>query len=88
MPIIYGDGIRLRAIERSDISYFVKWFNDPEVTSGLLMVLPMSEAMEEKWFEDLLKRPQESHPLTIEILVEDKLSVVLCWFINVSQLIA
>ncbi len=43
--------MRLRAIERSDIPTFVRWFNDPEVRRYLLMFEPMSTAGEERWFE-------------------------------------
>jgi len=46
-----GRRVRLRAIERSDILTFVRWFNDPEVTQYLQMCMPMSQAEEERWFE-------------------------------------
>jgi diamine N-acetyltransferase len=65
--MIYGDGIRLRAPERSDIPLFVAWLNDPAVRQGLLVHLPFSQADEENWFEGMLTRPQYEHPLTIEI---------------------
>jgi RimJ/RimL family protein N-acetyltransferase len=42
--MIYGKGIRLRAIEREDIPTFLRWFNDPEVREGLLMFGPMGRA--------------------------------------------
>ena len=48
---IAGTKVRLRRIERSDIPTFVRWFNDPEVLQYLLMYLPMSQALEERWFE-------------------------------------
>lgn len=51
---IYGMKVRLRAIERSDIPTFVRWFNDPEVTQYLKMFMPMSVAQEERWFENQL----------------------------------
>lgn len=49
--MIYGERIRLRAIERGDIDTFLRWFNDPEVRRYLLMYEPMSRAKEERWFE-------------------------------------
>ena len=52
--MIYGKRIRLRAIERTDISTFLRWFNDPEVRQYLLMYEPMSRAREERWFEERL----------------------------------
>ena len=65
--MIYGDSIRLRAIERRDLPRFVEWLNDPEVIQGLLFYLPMSLAEEEGWFENMLKHPASEHPLVIEI---------------------
>src|SRR5512135_3664829 len=49
--MIYGNHLRLRAIEREDIPTFIRWFNDPEVREGLLAFAPMSRAEEERWFE-------------------------------------
>lgn len=65
--MIYGKRIRLTAPEREDLPLFVEWLNDPEVRNGLALFLPMSNAREEQWFEDMLKRPPETHPLTIEV---------------------
>lgn len=65
--MIYGDRIRLRAIEKGDLPRFVAWLNDPEVLEGLLLFLPMSLAEEEAWFEGMLKRPAPEHPLVIEV---------------------
>lgn len=64
--MIYGERIRFRAPERKDIPTFTSWFNDPEVRHGLTVYLPMSLASEEKWFENMLSRPQEEQPLVIE----------------------
>ncbi len=57
--MIYGERVRLRAIERSDIPAFVRWFNDPEVRQYLAMYLPLSIAQEEQWFEEMLQRQQQ-----------------------------
>ena len=57
--MIYGEGVRLRAIEREDIDRFVRWFNDPEVRRYLLMYEPMSRAKEERWFEERLSRKDD-----------------------------
>ncbi|MEN8172120.1 MAG: GNAT family protein [Chloroflexota bacterium] len=65
--MIYGNRIRLRAIERSDLPLFVRWLNDPEVRLGLQMYLPLSQNEEELWYEGMMKRPAEEHPLLIEI---------------------
>jgi RimJ/RimL family protein N-acetyltransferase len=67
MSIIYGKRVRLRAVEREDVNKFHEWVNDPEVTRGLAMYLPMSLTDEENWFNSLAKRDQKEKPLAIEI---------------------
>ena len=69
--MIYGERIRLRRNERSDVPRFVEWLNDPEVRRHLSMNLPISQASEEQWFEKTLKRPGNEQPFGIEIR-EDK----------------
>lgn len=64
--MIHGNRVRLRAPERNDIPLFVNWLNDPEVVAGLLLSLPLSTADEENWFDSMLKRPLEEHPMVIE----------------------
>ena len=54
--MIYGERVRVRAIEREDIPRFVRWFNDPEVRKYLLLHEPLSPAQEERWFEEHLSR--------------------------------
>jgi RimJ/RimL family protein N-acetyltransferase len=67
MSMIYGKRIRLRAMEREDVNSFYKWVNDPEVTHGLSIFLPMSTTDEMNWFDSLAKRDQKEKPLAIEI---------------------
>ncbi len=67
MSIVYGKRIRLRATEQSDMARFVEWVNDPEVTFGLSLFLPMSTRDEQEWFDNTAKRRQEEKPLAIEI---------------------
>jgi RimJ/RimL family protein N-acetyltransferase len=55
-PIIRGERVYLRAPERSDIPTFVRWFNDADVLRNLAMRAPMSEAAEERWFDDMLAK--------------------------------
>lgn len=69
--MIYGDGVRLRAVEREDIPNFVRWFNDPEIQSYILMYRPMSTADEERWFEDLPNR-KDDFVFALEALVDDR----------------
>ena len=68
--MLYGDNIRLRAIERTDIPAFLRWFNDPEVRENLLLFAPMSVAQEELWFENKLQKNDE-YLFAIEAHVED-----------------
>jgi diamine N-acetyltransferase len=65
--MIYGQRIRLRALEREDLPLFVQWFNDPEVHAGIAVFLPMSQGEEERWFEQMLESPAPEHPLMIEV---------------------
>lgn len=65
--MIYGKRIRLRRDERTDLPKFVEWLNDPEVRRFISMNLPISQANEEGWFENMLKRPPEEQPFAIEI---------------------
>ncbi len=65
--MLYGNRIRLRGDERNDLPKFVEWLNDPEVRRFLSVSMPLSQATEENWFESMLKRPAEEHPLGIEI---------------------
>jgi RimJ/RimL family protein N-acetyltransferase len=51
--MLKGKLVTLRPVKRSDITYFLKWFNDPEVIQYLGMYLPMTEMAEEKWIEEL-----------------------------------
>jgi RimJ/RimL family protein N-acetyltransferase len=68
--MIYGDRIRLRAINHDDLPQFVQWLNDPEVIQGLMVMLPFSLDDEEDWYAGTRKRPQEERPLVIEVLTE------------------
>ena len=64
--MIYGKRVRLRHAEREDLPRFVLWLNDPEVRQGLSLYLPLSQAEEEQWFENMLKSPPPERPLVIE----------------------
>lgn len=74
--MIFGKRIRFRAPEREDLPIFTKWINDPEVREGLYMFLPISLVSEEKWFNKMLERPAEEHPLSIEIQEGDKWKLI------------
>lgn len=85
--MIYGDRIRLVAVEREDLPLFVGWLNDPEVRRGIMMYLPMSMALEEKWFEKMLERPQETQILNIEVRDEENwVKIGNMSFFNIDQI--
>jgi RimJ/RimL family protein N-acetyltransferase len=67
--MLKGEKVNLRPVRRSDIEYFLKWYNDPEVTQYLGMHLPMTEMAEEKYIEDLgTTRLQTSAMFVIEAI--------------------
>ncbi len=77
--MIYGERIRLRASERSDLQQFAAWLNDPEIRQGLAHYRPFSMVEEERWFENMLDRPADEHPMVIEVLEgEDWLAIGNC----------
>ena len=65
--MIIGKRVRLRAPMREDLPRFVAWLNDPEVRQGLSLYLPLSLDQEQRWYESMLERPADEHPLVIEI---------------------
>ncbi|MDP1714796.1 MAG: GNAT family protein [Anaerolineales bacterium] len=67
MSMIYGERVRLRAVEREDVKKFYEWVNDPEVTRGLALYLPMSMTDEENWFNSMKQRDPKEKPLAIEV---------------------
>ena len=83
--MIYGERIRFRAVEREDLPLFVNWLNDPDVLQGLLLYLPISLDGEENWYENMMKRPLDEHPMVIEVKQEDGwLPIGNCGFINID----
>ncbi len=67
MPILHGKRIRLRAAEREDITIFLNWVNDEEITDNLDLVYPISRTEEEQWYENMLAKPPTEHVMVIEI---------------------
>lgn len=67
MSMIYGERVRLRAVERDDVKKFYEWVNDPDVTYGLGLYLPMSIVDEERWFDGIAQRDANEKPLAIEV---------------------
>ena len=55
VPIHRGRLVYLRPAERTDVPIFVRWLSDARTTENLLLRSPISLAMEERWFDDLLE---------------------------------
>lgn len=70
--MLRGKKVLLRPVRRSDIQYFLKWFNDPEVIQYLNLYLPMTEMAEEKFIEELgASRAQNTVMFVIEAIEGD-----------------
>ena len=67
MPILHNERIRLRAAEREDITVFLGWINDEEITDNLELIFPISRTEEEQWYADMLSKPAAEHVMVIEI---------------------
>jgi RimJ/RimL family protein N-acetyltransferase len=66
--MLKGNKVTLRPVKRSDITHFLKWFNDPEIIQYLGAYLPMTEMAEEKFIEELGARAQTQVLLIIEAI--------------------
>jgi len=64
---VYGERLRLRRAERDDVKKYHEWINDPDVTEGLSLVLPMSIEDEERWYQNTLSRDIQERPFSIEV---------------------
>ena len=72
-PIIAHGSVFLRPAERSDVPLFVTWMNDWSMSRTLATVAPMSEAMEEQWFERAVaNQGKDGYHFTICLLADDR----------------
>ena len=55
VPIHRGKLVYLRPAERTDIPLFIRWLSDARTTRNLALRSPISLAMEERWFDELLE---------------------------------
>ncbi len=69
--MIIGNNIRLRPLEKDDLSRCVAWLNDPEVRENLIYYSPISMGFELAWYETKLNGPVEELPFIIEINTEE-----------------
>jgi len=68
MPYLHGERVRLRAAEKEDISAFLRWINDEQVTENLFLAAPMSRFEEEQWYDAMMQKPASEHVLVIEVI--------------------
>jgi diamine N-acetyltransferase len=65
--VIYGNRVRLRAVERGDLPQFQEWLNDSAVTDHLSTSLPLSMIDEEQRLDRASHMEQAEKPLAIEM---------------------
>jgi RimJ/RimL family protein N-acetyltransferase len=72
-PIIAHGSVFLRPAERSDVPLFTTWMNDWTMSRTLGIVAPMSEAMEDQWFERVVaNQGKDGYHFTICLLADDR----------------
>lgn len=83
--MLTGKNVRLRAVKKSDLENFVRWFNDPEVTQYLVLHRPVTELEEERWIERLAT-DQSKVDFVIEVLDgEQWISIGTCAFNHINH---
>lgn len=65
-----GKRVVLRPLMKEDVPLLLRWINDPDITQYLNAYLPMMEADENEWFENLHKR--KDHNLVCMMVVDEK----------------
>ncbi len=71
MPILRAERVYLRPSERSDLPLFVRWLGDAETTRHLSIHSPISQAMEDKWFEQAVEQQGRDRYHFVICLLED-----------------
>jgi len=51
--MLKSKNLSLREIRKSDLSKFVKWLNDPDITEFLTIIPPLTYEQEQKWYEEM-----------------------------------
>jgi RimJ/RimL family protein N-acetyltransferase len=84
-PLIASGGVYLRPAERRDIPLFVRWMSDRRTTKTLLMISPIGEAMEERWFDRMIEGHAKEHWFFVICRREDDRAVGSIDLRDVSQ---
>ncbi|HEX5579598.1 MAG TPA: GNAT family N-acetyltransferase, partial [Candidatus Limnocylindria bacterium] len=73
VPILHGELVYLRPAERSDLELFVRWLSDAEVGRHLAVRSPISQAMEDKWFDQVVEQQgRDRYHFTICLLADGR----------------
>ncbi len=78
--MLQGKLVRLRPIEREDLSNYLEWVNDPDVLAYFGSYLPYNMLKEESWFESM---SQDARVLNFAIEYEGR-HVGGCGFIGID----
>jgi RimJ/RimL family protein N-acetyltransferase len=70
-PILRSERIYLRPAERMDLPLFVQWLADAETKRHLSLRSPMSQALEDKWFEQAVERQGRDQYHFVICLISD-----------------
>ena len=79
---IVGERVRLRPLEKSDLEYRVKWFNDPEVGENLILDETLNLEKTIKWF-DCAQKDKSRRDFVIETV--DKQPIGFIGFRKISK---
>lgn len=71
VPMIAGRLVRLRPAEREDLPLFVRWLSDARTSQYLALRSPLGQALEERWFEEMLEHHGRDQWLFAICLLED-----------------
>lgn len=79
-----GEKTRLRPIRKSDVEKSINWRNDPDIRDNALGYrFPVTEKMEDKWYESALDDQSKTRVMFAIEAVEDD---ALIGFIHLSQI--
>jgi RimJ/RimL family protein N-acetyltransferase len=70
-PLLAHGSVYLRPAERDDLPRFVSWLNDARTARTLAVISPLSNALEDRWFERLLEQQGQSRWHFVTCLVGD-----------------
>jgi len=71
VPMIAGRLVYLRPAERDDLPLFVRWLSDARTSQFLALRSPLSLALEEHWFDDMLEHHGRDRWFFVICLLED-----------------